>query len=105
MPLVLEKIYKGFCHIWAWQLCWSCDLDFHNIFVPKDPGCCMVNLLTIGPAVPISFKIVYGRRMDDVGKRSCPGAFGSGELKIKRAKFENLRKEGNHSCTRHVVLT
>ena len=27
--LVLEnKIFKGFCHIWAWRPSWSCDLDY-----------------------------------------------------------------------------
>ena len=25
--LVLQKIFKGFYHIWAWQPSWSCDLD------------------------------------------------------------------------------
>ena len=25
--MVLEKIFKGFYHIWAWQPSWSCDLD------------------------------------------------------------------------------
>ena len=25
---VLEKILKGFYHIWAWLPSWSCDLDY-----------------------------------------------------------------------------
>ena len=24
----LEKIFKGFYHIWAWRPSWSCDLDY-----------------------------------------------------------------------------
>ena len=36
---VLEKIFKGFYHRWAWQLSWSCDLDhLYKLWfpIPKD---------------------------------------------------------------------
>ena len=29
-PTVLEKIFKGFYHIWAWRPSWSCDPDAAN---------------------------------------------------------------------------
>ena len=32
-PLVSEKIFEGFYHIWAWRPSWSCDLDFINIYI------------------------------------------------------------------------
>ena len=31
-PPVLEKIFKGFYHIWAWRPSWSCDQDIANKF-------------------------------------------------------------------------
>ena len=31
-PPVLEKIFEGFYHIWAWRQSWSCDQDHVNKF-------------------------------------------------------------------------
>ena len=65
--------------------------SFEHLFFPKGPGGCIWNLVAIGLVVSEekSFEIVDGRRTD--GRRttepaftiSSPGAFGSGELKIK----------------------
>ena len=29
-PLVPQKIFKGFYHIWAWRTHWSCEMDHLN---------------------------------------------------------------------------
>ena len=53
------------------------------IFVPPEPGCYILNLVTFGPVVSEekSFESVDGRLTDASHTKSSSGAFGSGELK------------------------
>ena len=59
---------------------------FEQLFVPPTPGGYILNLVTMGPVLSEekSFEIVDGRRRatEPAYTISCPGAFGSGELKV-----------------------
>ena len=80
---VLEKIFEGFYHIWAWPPSWSCDPDPWNKLSFPHP--------TEAPDESVQLvqqfqrrrrlKMVDGRRMTEPYHTICsPGAFGSGEL-------------------------
>ena len=89
--------------------------SFEQLFFPKRPGCCIWNLVAIGPIVSEkkSFEIVDGRRTDD-GRTtepaytiSCPGAFGSGELKkhiiVLSVKKPELKKTPHGLFCRNIT--
>ena len=66
--------------------------SFEQLFFPKVPGGSIWNLVAIGPVVlnEKSFEIVDGRMDGPTDDGAClyyklPGAFGSGELKRKKA--------------------
>ena len=51
--LVLKKIFEGFCHIWACQPSWSCDLNHYLVkrYVPLQIEAAKTKLALIGQAV------------------------------------------------------
>ena len=67
---VLEKIFEGFYHIWAWQPSWSCDQDHVNKFsFPCNLLAFIQNLVQNGPVVSekIWFEFLY---VHNLGPRS-----------------------------------
>ena len=56
-PLVLEKIFEGFYHIWAWKPSWSCDQDHVNMYLKAF----IQNLVQNGPVASekIWFEFLY----------------------------------------------
>ena len=72
-PPVLEKIFKGFYHIWAWWPSWSCDQDHVNrFFISVYLKAFMQSLIHIGTVVSekIQFEFLY---VHNLGPRSRNG--------------------------------
>ena len=69
-PPVLEKIFEGFYHIWAWRPSWSCDEDHVNkLFISLYMKAFIQNLVQNGKVVSkkIWFEFLY---VHDIGPRS-----------------------------------
>ena len=65
---VFEKIFEGFCHIWAWRPSWSCD-QHQQLFISLYLKVIIKNLVQIGTIVSekIRFEFLY---VHDLGPRS-----------------------------------
>ena len=76
---------------------------FEQFFFPKVPGGCMWNLVAIGYVVSEekSFEIVDGRTTEPAYTISSPGAFGSGELKIRVLEELKSRLYRNERFSEH----
>ena len=67
---VLEKIFEGFYHIWAWRPSWSCDQDHVNIFfISLYLKAFIQNLVQNGPVVSEKIRIEF-LYVHDLGPRS-----------------------------------
>ena len=64
-PPVLDKILKGFYHIWAWRPSWSCDPDVANKLSFPYPRRLHIKFGFDWPSVSEKMFKHCGRRMDD----------------------------------------
>ena len=65
--LVLEKIFEGYYHIWAWRPSWSCDQ--HHFFISLYLKAFIQNLVQNGTVVSEKIRL-YFLYVHDLGPRS-----------------------------------